>query len=191
MRKAVIPAFLLLLGSFILGATVFREQVAHAAQAVLPVLVTNDASNPVRVHEQNLDLSGNIKVHEQGTANVRVVLPSNSFSVTNTTQQLPQDIEFCPSQDLPSGTTWFVTSFTAANLGTALGAADINLEPSSGAPPGSQPVLGPRIAVPPSETVHLAFPQPFVLTAPDVGYWLEGRGAGLNLTLVGYRQPPG
>jgi hypothetical protein len=178
MRRAIIPALLLVLVSVVLGATVFREQVAHAAATLM-------------VREANTDAQGNIRVHEQGTANVQAVLPSNSFSVTNTTFQLPQDIEFCPSQDLPSGTKWFVTSFTAANLGTGLGAADINLEPSSGAPPGSQPVLGPRIAVPESETVHLAFPQPFMLTAPDVGYCLEGRGAGLNLTLVGYRRPPG
>jgi hypothetical protein len=60
MRRAIIPAFLLVLASFVLGATVFREQVAHAASAVL------------QVREQNVDGNGNIKVHEQGTANVNV-----------------------------------------------------------------------------------------------------------------------
>jgi hypothetical protein len=43
----------------VLGATVFRDQVAWAAQSV-------DA------HITNLDASGNVKVHEQGTADVHV-----------------------------------------------------------------------------------------------------------------------
>ena len=58
MRKAIIPALLLVLVSVVLGATVFREQVAHAASN-LNVFVTNDAAHPV-------------PVHEQGTANVNV-----------------------------------------------------------------------------------------------------------------------
>jgi hypothetical protein len=70
MRRAIIPALLLVLVSVVLGATVFREQVAHAASN-LNVFVTNDSAHPVPVREQNLD-SGNIKVHEQGTANVNV-----------------------------------------------------------------------------------------------------------------------
>jgi len=57
MRKALIPALLLVLVSVVLGATVFREQVAQAAATLM-------------VREQNLDANGNIKVHEQGTATV-------------------------------------------------------------------------------------------------------------------------
>jgi hypothetical protein len=52
MQRTLISALLLLMASFVLGATVFREQVAHAAQAVLPVLVTNDASDPVPVRAE-------------------------------------------------------------------------------------------------------------------------------------------
>ncbi len=59
MRRAIIPALLLVLVSVVLGATVFREQVAHAAATLL-------------VREQNTDANGNIKIHEQGTANVNV-----------------------------------------------------------------------------------------------------------------------
>jgi hypothetical protein len=72
MRRALIPAFLLLLGSAVLGATVLREPIAKAASPIASVFVTNDASNPVPVREQNNDANGNIKVHEQGTANVNV-----------------------------------------------------------------------------------------------------------------------
>lgn len=38
--------------SLVLGATVFRSEVASAAQQALQVFVTNDALNPVPVHEQ-------------------------------------------------------------------------------------------------------------------------------------------
>jgi hypothetical protein len=63
MRKALIPAFLLLLGSVVLGATVFRDDIARAtglAQTVSATIVSP------------LDAQGNVKVHEQGTANVNV-----------------------------------------------------------------------------------------------------------------------
>src|SRR2546423_4005453 len=58
MRRAIVPALLLVLVSVVLGATVFREQVAQAAATLM-------------VREQNTDAQGNIKVHEQGTAAVR------------------------------------------------------------------------------------------------------------------------
>src|SRR6185437_9559586 len=44
---------------------------AVAAQ-ISSVFVSNDASHAVPVREQNRDGNGNIKVHEQGTANVNV-----------------------------------------------------------------------------------------------------------------------
>jgi hypothetical protein len=60
MRKALIPAFLLVLTSLVLGATLLREPVAWAAQTVTATIV-----GP-------LDTNGNVAVHEQGTANVNV-----------------------------------------------------------------------------------------------------------------------
>src|SRR5262249_8122460 len=77
MRRALIPAFLLLLGSTVLGATVCREDIAHAtglAPSPSNVVVTNTSTNPVPVTEQNTDsdVGGSIKVHEEGTANVSV-----------------------------------------------------------------------------------------------------------------------
>jgi hypothetical protein len=71
MRKAVIPAFLLLLGGTVLGATVLREPVAKAASPIVSVFVNNTAAHPVPVHETNTDANGNINVHEQGTAAVQ------------------------------------------------------------------------------------------------------------------------
>jgi hypothetical protein len=86
MRRALLPAFLLLLGSVVLGATVFHEPVANAAQQVVNAFVTNDAAHPVPVQEQRADANGNIKVHEQGTANVNVansVVPVEDQSSTS------------------------------------------------------------------------------------------------------------
>jgi hypothetical protein len=51
---------------------------AVAAQ-ITSVLVTNDAAHPVPVQEQRADAQGNVKVHEQGTANVNVT--NSSLSV--------------------------------------------------------------------------------------------------------------
>jgi hypothetical protein len=60
MRRAIIPAFLLVLGSVVLGATVLRAPIASAAQSLGATIV-----GP-------LDSNGNVAVHEQGTANVNV-----------------------------------------------------------------------------------------------------------------------
>jgi hypothetical protein len=51
---------------------------AVAAQ-ITSVLVTNDAAHPVPIQEQRADAQGNVKVHEQGTANVNVT--NSSLSV--------------------------------------------------------------------------------------------------------------
>src|SRR6516164_6354037 len=52
MRKALVPAFLLVLGAVILGATVFREQLVQAATPFQNVVVTNTSTNPIPVQQQ-------------------------------------------------------------------------------------------------------------------------------------------
>jgi len=64
-RRAIFWAFLLLLASILLGATVFRDQIANAT-----------GSAPVT--ETNIDSNGFIRVHEQGTANV-----SGTFGISS------------------------------------------------------------------------------------------------------------
>jgi len=88
MRKALIPAFLLVLGAVVLGSTVFRQQLANAATPFTNVVDGNTSTNPANIHEvgtanvnvtnttalpvqeTNTDAAGNMKVHEQGTVNV-------------------------------------------------------------------------------------------------------------------------
>lgn len=78
-RQAIIGALLIVGVGVVLGATVFRTDIAQATGLAQSVTVSNTASNPVPVREQNLDANGNIKVHEQGTANVNVT--NSSLSV--------------------------------------------------------------------------------------------------------------
>jgi hypothetical protein len=54
----------------ILGATVFRDQVAGTTALAEEVTVNNTPAQAVPVREQNLDANGNIAIHEQGTAQV-------------------------------------------------------------------------------------------------------------------------
>src|SRR5262245_31077107 len=67
---------LLLVGATILGATVLREPIGHAASPFTNVIVGSDPTKPVPVHEQgtvDVNLSrGTVPVHEQGTVDVNV-----------------------------------------------------------------------------------------------------------------------
>jgi hypothetical protein len=52
MRKALIPAFLLVATAIVLGSTVFREQIARAATTPFQnVVVTNTSTNPIPVKQ--------------------------------------------------------------------------------------------------------------------------------------------
>jgi hypothetical protein len=113
-RKALIPAFLLVVLSVVLGATVFREPVAWAAQTVDANII-----GP-------LDGNGNVKVHEQGTANVNVLgtastkaaIPPNAFSITvpflgsGGPPGPPDEVVLGPD---PAGTSYVITSVTFAS----------------------------------------------------------------------------
>jgi hypothetical protein len=93
MRRSLLLTSLLVLGSFIVGATAFHDQFASAGASkkatgmagppVTPVVFTDGSGasvgNKVRIDpasngvtESNIDANGDIKVHEQGTANVNV-----------------------------------------------------------------------------------------------------------------------
>jgi hypothetical protein len=76
MRRTLIAAVGLVVMSLVVGATVLRPQVAQAAQGIADVFVTNDATHPLPTREQNVDTNGNIKVDEQGTANVNITNPT-------------------------------------------------------------------------------------------------------------------
>jgi hypothetical protein len=78
-RNAIIGGLLLIAVGIILGATVFRTDLAQATGLAQSVTVTNTPAQAVPVREQNL-AGGNIKVHEQGTVNVQGTVGIGSLS---------------------------------------------------------------------------------------------------------------
>lgn len=116
MRRPVIAALLLLLGSAILGATILREPIAGAARLAQSVVISNTPDQAVPVREQNKDGSGNIKVHEQGTANVNVT--NSGLSVVPL--PLPPVTDGGGFQTIGSATPPITYSFQQPVVATAL-----------------------------------------------------------------------
>ena len=78
-HRNIIGALILVCVGVLLGGTVLRSQVANAKSFAQSIVVSNTPAQAVPVREQNLDGSQNIRVHEQGTANVNVT--NSSLSV--------------------------------------------------------------------------------------------------------------
>jgi hypothetical protein len=69
MRRALLPAFLLVFGGVVLGATVFREQIVHAETPPKDVIVSNTSTNPVQVQQSGTSsVSGTVKVDPAGNS---------------------------------------------------------------------------------------------------------------------------
>jgi len=129
MRKAIIPAFLLVLSGLVLGATVLREPLAEAASPFTNVIVGNDATNPIPVREQNTDANGNIKIHEQGTVPVSVgspAAPPEPFTMTVrcTGNDDPTTCSANSADTVPPGKRFVVQTMSAT--GNAFGPARVS-----------------------------------------------------------------
>jgi hypothetical protein len=72
MRKALIPALLLVLTAIALGSTVFREQIARAATTPFQqVVVQNTSTNPVPVTQvgtSTTSVSGTVSISATSTS---------------------------------------------------------------------------------------------------------------------------
>jgi hypothetical protein len=79
-KQAGIGALLLVCVGVVLGATVFRSDIAQATGLAQSITVNNTAANPVPVDVTNTS----VPVHEQGTANVSVT--NTSLSVHEQTK---------------------------------------------------------------------------------------------------------
>jgi hypothetical protein len=97
-RHAGIGALLLVCVGVVLGATVFRSDIAQATGLSQSVTVENTAANPVPVREQNLDRAGNIKVHEQETARVHVENTSLAVAPQAATRFLSEPVSAAASE---------------------------------------------------------------------------------------------
>ena len=92
MRRGIFWIFLFVLGASLLGATVFREQVAQAV---------GSTSGSAPVTETNLDANGFIRVHDQGTVNVALTSTGSTVKID------------------PAGNTVSLSSTDRAKLDTA------------------------------------------------------------------------
>jgi hypothetical protein len=117
-RKAFIPAFLLVLGGVVLGSTVFREQIARAAATPFQnVVVTNTNTNPVQVQQV-----GTSTTSVSGTVGID---PSkNTVQVASPGPVKQQCFSFGSRFDVPFGNAktplcqsdFYVTDITASGM---------------------------------------------------------------------------
>ena len=168
-RKAVISALLLVAVGVVLGATVFRTDIAQATglKQSQSVIVDNTAAQAVPVREQNTDGDGNIKVHEQGT--VQVV---DSQSVGRAAVYYAGG--FLPA--VPAGQRVIVTYITAraerASGAAGVGCVIQNIEGNSTANIGYMRLL------PTSGTEYLGSEQVFIRVDAGQRLALECNGGG-------------
>jgi hypothetical protein len=173
---------LLVLAATFLGATVLSGPIATAAQTVSATI-----TGP-------LDGQGNVKVHEQGTANVNVLgnvstqagIPATQFS-----RQVVEGVARVSGPD-PAGTNYAITSVSFNNRtdDTGLGAlaGQYGLTSDCDQFQGEiQISVGPQVFVAAHQTVTMTFPQPFVIK-PESGAnsCLVNLGTTF-MTVVGYR----
>ena len=144
------------------------------------VKVVNAPNEPVPV-------TGTVSVGN--TVETRAGIPSGAFSVVSSGGLV--------SGPDPEGTSYAITSVTVANSSSTSVQALLDGVYATTSDctnfTGASITRGPRVRVPAGETVHLSFPQPFVLSArPGEAACLltGGAGADVTFTLVGYRLPP-
>ena len=87
MRKALIPAFLLVVAALVLGSTVFREQVVSAATTPFQnVVVTNTNTNPIPVQQvgtSTTSVSGTVGI-DSGKNTVKLDSNGNTVNLDST-----------------------------------------------------------------------------------------------------------
>jgi hypothetical protein len=172
LKYAIVAAGLVL--SLVLGATLFREPIAWAAQAVDANII-----GP-------LDAGGNVKVHEQGTANVNVTngsLKAGSYP-TEADGFFQRLAVLFPFQNRPllegpltSSEELRITSFTIDNINDGEAYVSIGgLQVADTDKACPTYVLGDLhvvlvVAVPAHGTLQLPFPQPLSIVNPGFSHW--------------------
>jgi hypothetical protein len=96
MRKALIPAFLLVVAAIVLGSTVFREQVVNAATTPFQnVVVQNTSTNPIPVKQvgtSTTTVTGTVGIDStQNTVNLDSTDSGHLESIDNTLGKLNFD----------------------------------------------------------------------------------------------------
>jgi hypothetical protein len=96
MRKALIPAFLLVVAAIVLGSTLFREQIVSAATTPFQnVVVTNTSTNPVPVQQvgtSTTSVSGTVGI-DPNENTVKLDSSGNTVNLDSTDSEHLANIE--------------------------------------------------------------------------------------------------
>src|SRR5262245_50466918 len=193
-------AFVLLVvvGATILGATVLREPIASAAQNVGATIIGPlDASGNVAVHEQgtaNVNVTNaTVPVHEQGTTAVRSANDEITLRQSLSTMPPPSDGP-CngPSYTVPAGKELVVEYVSGEAIDVSETTTGVTGQWEAQVP-GEIPAVMPLIFEKQtariwtaSEAVHVAVPAGGVVQF--FGH-SQDRGCLMNVALGGYLQP--
>jgi hypothetical protein len=154
-----------------------------------PVTVVNTTANPVPVTGNvsgSVTITGTPTVQVTGTVETQTAIPSAAFSNSKGGVVSGPD---------PAGTSYAITSVTVANGGTEpilLPSVVAAYGPTGDCVQFTGPFLtseGPGIVIPAEGSVHLSFPQPFVLAARPgaVSCLRTSTGSLIFVSVVGYR----
>jgi hypothetical protein len=168
--------------------TLVYPSLVEAQSASAPSTTGSPAQNVkvVNAPSEAVPVTGAINVGN--VVQVKSVIPAGAFSVLLTVGTV--------SGPDPEGTNYAITSLTFANPTGTLTVASVNGLWGGTSDclsfPGGPPAFssGPTVVVNAGETVHLAFPQPFVLSArPGAASCLRVSSLNESLfsTVVGYR----
>ena len=153
-----------------------------------PLPVTGTVTGSVSITgTPNVNVINTPKVQVTGTVETQTAIPSGAFSVTDTT--------FAPllGPD-PAGTSYAITSVTLANLASI--AQEAGVEGIYGTTSNcitftslTSSRQGPLVIVPANATVHLSFPQPFVIAAQSgaVSCLVPLGSSIVKYTVVGFK----
>ena len=188
-----VASFALILGTALLAAQSVVAQKAKSTQAIqAPQAARPIDAKIVNTEAEPVPVTGTLTVGN--TVNTQIAIPAGAFSAVNQGTGV-----LSLSGPDPAGTSYAITSITVANSNGTSILSGINalwgslLDPGHCTGAGSGVVgIGPFVRVPPGETVHITFPQPFILRYqpfyPGPASCLTiGSAANETVTVVGYR----
>ena len=161
--------------------------VAFASAIALAGVVTFVAPRPTQGQKPSESAGPAKPVQVINVAQTQAAVPPGAFSVVT-------GVGVVSGAD-PEGTSYAITSVTVANTSSGpttatLGAVWGETSDCTSFGSSTSKAAGPKVTVPAGETVHLSFPQPFVLSAgPGAAACLRASLGGGNaaITVVGYR----
>jgi len=164
-----------------------QSLVAFASVLAIVGLVTFAAPRATQGQKPNEPAGPAKPVQVINVAQTQAAIPPGAFSVVT-------GVGVVSGAD-PEGTSYAITSVTVANTTNGpttatLGAVWGVTSDCSSFGSITSHAAGPKVAVPAGETVHLSFPQPFVISArPGAAACLRASlaGAEAEITVVGYR----